>query len=136
MGIQIDADAPCRQNLFGLVIGPHQPALQIEQQQGVVARCAEAAEGEIDQQVPLGQFVLGQLAFDTAGAGKGQRQAVVMQRLFQARLEALGAACPSVMFPYLRETVDQLLLKGGYPPLMLAPVNFEALYAERQRRSA
>jgi preprotein translocase subunit SecB len=40
------------------------------------------------------------------------------------------------MFPYLRETVDHLLLKGGYPPLMLAPVNFDALYADRQRESA
>ncbi len=46
------------------------------------------------------------------------------------RLEALGAASPAVMFPYLRETVDHLLLKGGYPPLILAPINFDALYAE------
>lgn len=52
------------------------------------------------------------------------------------RHEALGAACPAVMFPYLRETVDHLMLKGGYPPLMLAPINFDALYAEQQRRSA
>ena len=52
------------------------------------------------------------------------------------RLEALGAACPAIIFPYLRETVDQLLLKAGYPPLMLAPINFDALYAEQQRRSA
>jgi preprotein translocase subunit SecB len=54
----------------------------------------------------------------------------------ERRLEALGAACPAIMFPYLRETVDHLLLKGGYPPLMLAPVNFDALYADRQRESA
>jgi preprotein translocase subunit SecB len=54
----------------------------------------------------------------------------------ERRLEALGAACPAIMFPYLRETVDHLLLKGGYPPLMLAPVNFDALYADKQRQSA
>lgn len=54
----------------------------------------------------------------------------------ERRREALGAACPAIMFPYLRETVDHLLLKGGYPPLMLAPVNFDALYADRQRQSA
>lgn len=50
--------------------------------------------------------------------------------------EALGAACPAIMFPYLRETVDHLLLKGGYPPLLLAPINFDALYADKQRQSA
>ncbi|MDX1605979.1 MAG: protein-export chaperone SecB [Candidatus Competibacterales bacterium] len=46
----------------------------------------------------------------------------------------LGAFCPSVLFPYARETVDSLLLKGGFPPLQLAPVNFEALYLQRQRK--
>ncbi|MDO6562410.1 protein-export chaperone SecB [Amphritea sp. 1_MG-2023] len=50
--------------------------------------------------------------------------------------EALGVACPSVMFPYLRETLDQIMVKGGFPPLMLAPVNFDALYAERNRKTA
>ena len=46
--------------------------------------------------------------------------------------EALGSACPAIMFPYLRETVDHVLIKGGFPPLMLAPVNFDALYQEKK----
>lgn len=46
--------------------------------------------------------------------------------------EALGSACPAIMFPYLRETVDHMLIKGGFPPLMLAPVNFDALYQEKK----
>ncbi|TNF07471.1 MAG: protein-export chaperone SecB [Gammaproteobacteria bacterium] len=46
--------------------------------------------------------------------------------------EALGAACPAIMFPYLRETVDHMLIKGGFPPLLLAPVNFDALYQEKK----
>lgn len=50
--------------------------------------------------------------------------------------EALNSACPLVMFPYIRETIDSLMLKGCFPPLMLAPVNFDALYAEKNRRSA
>ncbi|WP_297184693.1 protein-export chaperone SecB [uncultured Porticoccus sp.] len=48
--------------------------------------------------------------------------------------EALGSACPAIMFPYLRETVDHMLLKGGFPPLMLAPVNFDALYREKKAK--
>lgn len=52
------------------------------------------------------------------------------------KAEALGVACPSVMFPYVREAIDQIMVKGGFPPLMMAPVNFDALYAENNRKSA
>ena len=55
----------------------------------------------------------------------------------ERRREALGVACPDALFPYARETVDTLLVKGTFPPFMLAPVNFETLYAEaRKRREA
>ena len=52
----------------------------------------------------------------------------------EVRLQALGTACPTVLFPYLRETVDSLAVKGTFPPMMLAPMNFDALYAEAKRR--
>lgn len=41
----------------------------------------------------------------------------------------LGAVCPTILFPYAREAIDNLVAKGSFPPLMLAPMNFEALYA-------
>lgn len=50
--------------------------------------------------------------------------------------QTLGSFCPSVLFPYARETVDSLVVKGSFPPLMLAPVNFDAIYAETQKRLA
>lgn len=43
----------------------------------------------------------------------------------------LGAMCPNILFPYLRESVDALVVKGGFPALMLAPINFDALYQQR-----
>ncbi len=46
----------------------------------------------------------------------------------------LGAFCPTILFPYAREAVDNLANKGSFPPLMLAPVNFEALFAEQMQR--
>lgn len=46
----------------------------------------------------------------------------------------LASYCPNLLFPYARETVDSLVLKGSFPPLMLAPVNFDALYAEAMER--
>ena len=52
----------------------------------------------------------------------------------EARREALGIACPDALFPYARETVDTLLVKGTFPPFMLAPVNFDTLYAEAKKR--
>lgn len=48
----------------------------------------------------------------------------------------LGAFCPNILFPYAREAVDGLVVKGGFPPLMIAPVNFEAIYADRKKREA
>ena len=42
----------------------------------------------------------------------------------------LGIYCPNVLFPYARESVASLVSKGGFPQLLLEPVNFEALYAQ------
>lgn len=46
----------------------------------------------------------------------------------------LGAFCPSLLFPYAREALDNLVVKGSFPALMLAPVNFDALYAQELER--
>lgn len=46
----------------------------------------------------------------------------------------LGSYCPSMLFPYVREAVSDLTGKGGFPPLALAPVNFDALYTQEQAR--
>ena len=45
-----------------------------------------------------------------------------------ALLQTLGSFCPNVLFPYARETIDSIVLKGSFPALMLAPVNFDAIY--------
>ena len=52
------------------------------------------------------------------------------------RRQALAVACPNVLFPYAREAVDGLVTRGAFPPFMLAPISFEALYAEAKRRQA
>ena len=44
----------------------------------------------------------------------------------------LGAFCPNILFPFARETLSDLVARGGFPQLLLAPVNFEALYAQQQ----
>ncbi len=42
----------------------------------------------------------------------------------------LGTFCPELLFPYIREVVDSVVVRGSFPPLMLAPVNFEALFMQ------
>ncbi len=49
---------------------------------------------------------------------------------------ALGIGCPNIIFPYARETVSDVILRAGFPPLHLAPVNFEAEYMMRQQQAA
>lgn len=44
--------------------------------------------------------------------------------------QVLGTVCPNVLFPYAREAIDNLVVRGSFPALMLAPVNFDALYAQ------
>lgn len=48
----------------------------------------------------------------------------------------LGTYCPNVLFPYVRQAVSDLVQNGGFPPFFLQPINFDALYAEQQRRRA
>lgn len=45
----------------------------------------------------------------------------------------LGTHCPSALFPYAREVISSLVGKGGFPTLLLQPINFEALYAQAQQ---
>ncbi|MDR1234102.1 MAG: protein-export chaperone SecB [Holosporales bacterium] len=41
--------------------------------------------------------------------------------------------CPFLMFPYIREIVSRLTQSGGYPPLMLEPIDFASIYLEKQK---
>ena len=50
------------------------------------------------------------------------------------RTQVLAATCPTILFPYARETLDSLVVKGTLPPFMLEPMNFDALYAEAKRK--
>jgi preprotein translocase subunit SecB len=44
----------------------------------------------------------------------------------------LGSFCPSILFPYARETITSHVIHGSFPQLVLAPVNFDALYFQQQ----
>ena len=49
----------------------------------------------------------------------------------------LAIACPNILFPYVREVVSDIVVRAGFPPVVLNPVNFEALYqAQRDQLAA
>lgn len=55
----------------------------------------------------------------------------------QSDVEAiLGVACPNILFPYAREVVSDAVNRAGFPPVILAPVNFESLYQQRAQQQA
>jgi preprotein translocase subunit SecB len=47
----------------------------------------------------------------------------------------VGSFCPNILFPYAREVVSDLVAKGGFPQLLLAPVNFDAIYAQHLQQA-
>lgn len=46
----------------------------------------------------------------------------------------LSIACPNILFPYAREAVSSAITRAGFPPVLLAPINFEALYQQQQEQ--
>jgi preprotein translocase subunit SecB len=51
----------------------------------------------------------------------------------QADLEPiLGITCPNILFPYVRETISDMVSRAGFPPVLLNPVNFELMYQQQQ----
>ena len=50
--------------------------------------------------------------------------------------QLLGSYCPATLFPYAREAISSTVAKGGFPPLVLQPINFDALFAQAAKSAA
>ncbi|HBA09600.1 MAG: protein-export chaperone SecB [Methylotenera sp.] len=48
----------------------------------------------------------------------------------------VGITCPNILFPYLRESVSDLVVRAGFQPVLLNPINFEALFAQQKQQEA
>lgn len=47
----------------------------------------------------------------------------------------LGVTCPNILFPYAREVVSDLVTRAGFPPVLLNPINFEALFMQQKQQA-
>lgn len=48
----------------------------------------------------------------------------------------LGITCPNILFPYAREAISDMVTRAGFMPVLLNPINFEALYVQQQQEAA
>jgi len=48
--------------------------------------------------------------------------------------QVLGIACPNILFPYVREVISDTVVRAGFPPVILSPVNFEAIWAQSRQQ--
>ena len=61
----------------------------------------------------------------------------VARNIPQQELEpVLAIACPNILFPYVREVVSDVVVRAGFPPVVLSPVNFEAIYQAQREQQA
>ncbi|MDP2810885.1 MAG: protein-export chaperone SecB [Rhodocyclaceae bacterium] len=92
---------------------------------------------------PVGEGVFNVVLTVTVTARIGEKTQFLVEAaqagIFQIRnipedeLEPIVAvACPNILFPYVRETVSDCVSRAGFPPVILAPVNFESIYQQRQ----
>ena len=115
---------------------PHAPQIFLEQAQPQLEVQVNTASGNFAE----GHYEVTVIATVTAKLGE---RTLFLAEAVQAGVFALrgvpaeelqpllGIACPTVIFPYLRETISDLVARGGFPPVLLAPISFEALYMQQ-----
>ena len=121
---------------------PHAPQIFLEQ-----------GEPEVDMRISTGSTKLedGFYSVDvtvTVTAKLNEERTMFLNEVTQSgifRLEnipeedvqlLLGVACPNILFPYAREAISNSVTRAGFPPVLLAPINFEAIYEEQQGANA
>ena len=108
----------------------NQPQIQLNLSQQVGALTESVYE------VVLTITVTCKLAEKTAYLAEVQQAGVFGMQGFsnENRDMILATYCPNVLFPYARQVVSDLIQNGGFPPFLMQPINFDALYAEQVRR--
>jgi preprotein translocase subunit SecB len=87
--------------------------------------------------VTLSVTVTSKIGEDVAFLVEVHQAGLIVVRGFdnpEERGAVLGSYCPNLIFPFAREAVADLVQKAGFPPLLLQPINFDALYLEQLQR--
>ena len=93
--------------------------------------------GGEQHQVLLGVTVTAKLDADVAFLAEVQQAGIFLIKGpddSATRHRVLGCECTTMLFPYVRETINELVQRGGFPQLLLQPIDFPALYEEHLKR--
>lgn len=121
---------------------PNAPQIYFEREQPKVDLQIQNSANVIDQAQGVFEVVL--TATITAKIGEKSMFLVEVSQagLFQIRNlpqqdmdVVLGVGCPNILYPYLREVVSDAVTRAGFMPVVLAPMNFEALYMQRLQQA-
>jgi preprotein translocase subunit SecB len=119
---------------------PHAPQVFTEQVQPQIDVHIESSDSSFAEgyyEVTLSVTVTGKIGERTLFLAEAVQGGIfAMRNIPETDLgPLLGIACPTVLFPYLRETISDLITRGGFPPLLLSPISFEQLYLQRLQQS-
>lgn len=96
-------------------------------------RLSDAGEFEVEVSVTVTAEVNGKTAY----IAEVKQAGIFAIKGVDAELEQLlGAYCPNMLFPYVRETIATLIGKGSFAPFHLQPINFDALFQQAQAKRA
>ncbi|MGD2074912.1 MAG: protein-export chaperone SecB [Gammaproteobacteria bacterium] len=120
---------------------PNSPAVFTQEWKPEVSLQLNSSVNPLESQVyevVLNVTVTAQQGDKTAFLAEIQQAGIFTLRGFdeQQMGSMLGAFCPNTLFPFAREAISDLVVKGGFPQLLLAPINFDALYAQKLRQES
>jgi len=98
---------------------------------------SEAIDAQGNFEVVLSITITAKVEDETAFLIEVQQAGIFYVRGFEGEdlRRILGTAAPNMLFPYARETIDTVCVKGAFPAIMLAPVNFDAMYQQALQQS-
>jgi len=116
---------------------PHAPQIFLEREAPEIEVQLHSAGNSVDEglyEVVLTVTVTAKLGEKTLFLVEaGQAGIFQLRNVPQEDIDPiLSVACPNILFPYVRETISDLVVRAGFPPVLLSPVNFEAMYQQRQ----
>ena len=119
---------------------PNSPAILLEQEQPSVdiqlgVESAPIADGVYE--VTVTATVHTKIKDKTVFLVEAKQAGIFEIRNLEAEQmgQIMGIACPQIVYPYLRGNVADLVQRGGFPPVHLSEINFQAMY-EQQRNAA
>jgi len=120
---------------------PNSPAILLEQEAPTVdiqlgVNAAPVAEGifEVSVRATVQTKIKDKTVFlvEATQAGIFEIRNLPQDQMSQV----MGIACPQIVYPYLRGNVADLIQRGGFPPVHLAEINFQAMYEQQQAQLA